>query len=142
LPDFSGLPRTLGQFATPPGTFFDAYALHIVTTASLAEAARLQPDAVFDVRRFRPNVVLETPDDVTGFCEFDWAGKRLSSGDVSIDVHAPCVRCSMVMAPQPGLDRDRLALRTLVEHTGQDFGIYCNILAGGELGLGDAMSLV
>jgi uncharacterized protein YcbX len=141
LPDFSGLPPAIAQFATPPGTFFDAYALHIVTTASLMEATRLEPRAHFDVRRFRPNAVIETPAGLTGFCEFEWAGKRLDAGSVGIDVHAPAVRCSMVMAPQPGLDRDRLALRTLVQHTGQDFGIYCNIATPGSLSIGDTVTL-
>lgn len=141
FPDFSGLPRTLAEFATPPGTFFDAYALHIVTTASLAEVARLNAESVYDVRRFRPNIVIETPGELTGFCEFEWAGRRLDAGAVGIGVHAPAVRCSMVMAPQPGLERDRLALRTLVEHTGQNFGIYCNVAAAGTMHVGDAVTV-
>ena len=141
FPDFSGLPREIAEFATPPGTFFDAYALHLITTASLAEATRLNAESVFDVRRFRPNAVIETLADITGFCEFDWAGKRLDAGGVGIDVHAAAVRCSMVMAAQPGIERDRLALRTLVEHTGQNFGIYCNVASPGELRVGDVVTV-
>jgi uncharacterized protein YcbX len=141
LPDFSGLPRAIAQFATPPGTFFDAYALHIVTTASLAEVARLGPAAHYDIRRFRPNIVVETPGSLSGFVEFKWTGHRLDAGSVGIDVHAPCVRCAMVMTPQPGLERDRAALRTLVEHTGQDFGTYCNVLEPGHVALGDPVTL-
>ena len=141
FPDFSGLPREIAEFATPPGTFFDAYALHIVTTASLAEAARINGESVFDVRRFRPNVLIETPADAAGFYEFGWTGKRIDTGSVGIGVHAPAVRCSMVMAAQPGLERDRLALRTLVEHTAQNFGIYCNVLAAGIMRVGDAVAV-
>ncbi len=141
FPDFSGLPREIAEFATPPGTFFDAYALHIITTASVAEAARLNAESTFDIRRFRPNAVIETPADVTGFCEFEWAGKRLDAGGVGIGVHAAAVRCSMVMAAQPGLERDRLALRTLVEHTGQNFGVYCNVASPGEMRVGDAVTV-
>lgn len=141
FPDFSGLPREIAEFATPPGTFFDAYALHIVTTASLAEAARLNGESVFDVRRFRPNVVVETPIGLTGFCEFEWTGKRLEAGEVGIGVHAAAVRCSMVMAAQPGLERDRLALRTLVEHTRQNFGIYCTVATPGTMRVGDTVTV-
>ncbi len=141
FPDFSGLPRALAEFATPPGTFFDAYALHIVTTASLSEVARLTAASRYEVRRFRPNIVGGAPAGLTGFCEFEWTGKRLDAGTVGIGVHAPCVRCSMVMASQPGLERDRLALRALVEHTGQNFGIYCNVASPGEMRVGDSVTV-
>lgn len=141
FPDFSSLPRLLTEFSTPPGTFFDAYPLHIVTTASYAEVQQLGPEAHYDIRRFRPNILIETPPDLMGFAEFDWVGQQLTIGAVSIDVHVPCLRCSMVMAAQPGLERDRAALRTLVDYTARDFGVYCNVLKGGTLTIGDAVSL-
>src|SRR5690348_5113071 len=60
LPDFSMFPiRKLAQlsiYATPIGTFADAYAVHVVTTSSLRTMAAFGGD--FDVRRFRPNLVV------------------------------------------------------------------------------------
>jgi uncharacterized protein YcbX len=47
----------------------------------------------------------------------------------------------MVMASQPGLEQDRLALRALVEHTGQNFGIYCNVASSGEMRVGDSVTV-
>ncbi len=47
--------------AAPPGSFFDLAPMHLVTTSSLAELARLQPASTFDVARFRPNVVISAP---------------------------------------------------------------------------------
>ena len=57
------------------GWFADYAAFHLVSTASLAKLAELCPDAQFDMRRFRPNIVVATPDDQTGFVENDWVGR-------------------------------------------------------------------
>ena len=66
FPDLSGLPAEGRGFASFPGTYFDAFPLHLITSATFAELARLNPDANFDVRRFRPNLVLETEDHSAG----------------------------------------------------------------------------
>ena len=39
--------------ATPPGTYVDAYPLHLLTTAALRAMTRLNPTGSWDVRRFR-----------------------------------------------------------------------------------------
>ena len=74
LPDVSMLPVSklaqLAVFATPVGTFADVYPLHLLTTGSLDAMRTISPDADFDVRRFRPNVVLD------GAGEFGWCGER------------------------------------------------------------------
>src|SRR3954447_17590046 len=41
-----------------PGTFFDYASLHILTTATLQRLGILFPAAQFDLRRFRPNIVV------------------------------------------------------------------------------------
>ena len=60
--------------------FFDRAPLHLLTTATLGELRRLQPDSVFDRARFRPNFVVNT--DETGFVENDWVDKDLDLGAV------------------------------------------------------------
>ena len=59
----------------PADRFFDLSALHLLTTSTLEHLRELEPDADFDERRFRPNLVLDpgTP----GFAENDWVGKVL-----------------------------------------------------------------
>ena len=54
LPDLSMVPAELFEFTSPPGTYFDAFPLHLLTTTSLITMARLNPAAAWDVRRFRP----------------------------------------------------------------------------------------
>ena len=61
--------------------FFDRAPLHLLTTATLGELRRLQPDSVFDRARFRPNFVVNT--DETGFVENDWVDKDLDLGAIN-----------------------------------------------------------
>ena len=92
LPDFSMFPLSkLGEltlFATPPGTYYDAYPLHLLTTASLEAMKRMAPQADFDVRRFRPNVLIETDQSAAeadagapDLREFGWCNATLSTGE-------------------------------------------------------------
>ncbi|NDJ53074.1 MAG: sulfurase, partial [Chloroflexi bacterium] len=45
--------------AAPEGGFFDYAPLHIVSTATLTYLSKLYPRGVFDLRRFRANVVVD-----------------------------------------------------------------------------------
>jgi len=69
LPDLSSIPPELMEFTSPLGTYFDAFPIHLLTTSSLAALHQHNPAASFDVRRFRPNVVIEPENDGTGLVE-------------------------------------------------------------------------
>lgn len=140
LPDLSGLPPEILEFESPPGTFFDAYPLHVVTTASLRTLARLSPESTVDVRRFRPNVLVDTPDE-DGFPEAGWVGKRLVLGGVEVEVVADCPRCRMVQLPQAGLAADRPLLRAVVREAGQNVGVYAVPVSAGRVAVGDDAGL-
>ncbi|GAB4324257.1 MAG: MOSC domain-containing protein [Dehalococcoidia bacterium] len=142
MPDFSGLPTTLREYAAPPGTYFDCYPLHIVTTASLAEAKRLRPDADHDVRRVRPNFLIDTGPGTSGFAEFEWTGKRLRIGTALVSIVTPAVRCAMPMHEQADLPRDKAVLRTFIEHTKQHFGSYVDVVEPGVVSEGDVVQLL
>lgn len=64
LPDLSVFPlrklAELSRYVTPVGSLVDAYPVHVITRASLAAMAALTPGSDFDVRRFRPNLVVDT----------------------------------------------------------------------------------
>jgi uncharacterized protein YcbX len=140
LPDFTMFPvrkmAELAIYATPVGIFADAYPLHVLTTSSLAAMAELGGD--FDVRRFRPNILLETSG--TGLVEQDWLGGVLHSGGVAINVEIPAIRCSVPLREQPGLPADPVVVKTLSRHAGRCFGVYADIATGGTLHVGDEVS--
>lgn len=139
LPDFSMMPMgtllELARYATPPGTYFDAMQLHVVTTASLAALRDKNPGSDFDVRRFRPNVVVETAD--TGLVEMAWTGGTLVLGTSAAFVDCATPRCSMPTRAQAGLPADSKLLKTIVEEAERCVGVYATVTAPGAVRAGD-----
>lgn len=145
LPDLSALPQSLLEelleFASPLGTYFDVSPLHLLTTATVEALSSLNPDAVLDVRRFRPNFYIETPEDLDGFVEFAWCGKALRIGDVPVNCEIPAPRCGVTTHEQPGLPKDPSILRTIVRQAGQNIGIYASPAEPGSARIGDPVEL-
>ena len=138
LPDFSMFPvhklAQLARNATPVGTYVDAYPLHLVTVGSLDAMRELAPGADFDVRRFRPNVVIE------GGGEFDWCGGRLSGPGAELEPEIPTVRCSVPVREQPGLEAQPDVMRTIKDHSDRCLGVYANVARTGTLSEGDELT--
>ena len=65
----------------PEHTFFDLAVVHVLTTTTLDRLRELYPQGRFEVRRFRPNIVVRPPDDASGFVENDWIGSTVRIGD-------------------------------------------------------------
>jgi hypothetical protein len=137
LPDLSGFAPELFEFVSPLGTYFDAYPIHLLTTASLAALSQMNPRAVFEVRRFRPNFLIEPARGAGGFVELGWCGKRLRAGQMTVSCAIPTPRCGMTTHPQPGLAKDPSVLRTIVRQAGQNIGIYAEVVSPGRVCVGD-----
>ncbi|MCB1691530.1 MAG: MOSC domain-containing protein [Pseudomonadales bacterium] len=135
LPDTSGFPARVAEFATPPGTFFDCYPVLVMTRSSLDALAKAAPASAIDVRRFRPNILLDT--DQSGFVEAAWTGRRLRIGDVVLSLDVMCPRCVMTTVGFDDLPKDPGIMRTLVGTTNQNLGIYAEVLSPGEIVMGD-----
>ena len=143
-PDLEGLDYrdTVTDFALPEGTFFDCAAVHVLTTATLDRLRELYPQGRFEVRRFRPNVVVETAPGVKGFVENAWIDRTLALGDaVRLRITGPCPRCVMTTLPQGDLPRDPGILRTAAQHNQVNVGVYASVLQGGNVRRGDAVRL-
>jgi uncharacterized protein YcbX len=127
------------------GAFVDLASAHLLTTASLAAMARLEPDADWDVRRFRPTALIAGGDD--GFVEEGWVGHRVRVGAVEVEVQQPCERCGMVTQPQPALAaraslaRDKGVYRVLREQHDTNLGVYARIVVPGEVHVGDPVTV-
>ncbi|HTO08990.1 MAG TPA: MOSC domain-containing protein [Myxococcota bacterium] len=143
LPDLSNLPRELFEFESLPGTYFDAFPLHLVSTASLDALAKAAPGSRVDVRRFRPNFVVETGPGLAGFADADWAGKRLRIGDLELGGDSiATVRCVMVTHGFADLPKDPTILRAIVRAANQTLGLYARPRGEARVRVGDEVVLL
>jgi hypothetical protein len=128
------------EWTMPAGRFVDALPLLVLTTASLRTAAELHPDGDWQVRRFRPNLVVSVDGD--GWAEDAWCGRAtVRIGAVALQPQEPCIRCTMVTRPQPGVDEDRDIFRTLARNHGGRFGTWTAVAAGGTVRTGDEVDI-
>jgi len=128
------------EWTMPPERFVDAMPLLLMTTASLRAGAALHPAGEWDVRRFRPNVLLDAAGD--GWLEDDWCGRVVRIGEVDVVPQQPCVRCTMVTRSQPGLARDLDVYRTLARHHGGNLGVWTAVRDGGTITENDVAHLL
>jgi hypothetical protein len=143
VPDFSMFPTPmlleLSRYATPPGSYFDAYPLHILTTATVDELRRLAPSVDVVALRFRPNLLVATPG--VGLVENGWCGGLLAAGTLEAAIDIPSVRCSMTTRAQPGLGADAGVLRAVVEHARRCAGVYARVERPGHVRVGDPVEV-
>jgi uncharacterized protein len=125
----------------PAGTFLDVAPLHLVTLASLARLSELAPNATFDVRRFRPNLVIETGDEV-GFVEDRWIGRTIRVGDTTrLRVTGRCPRCVMTVHAQADLQREPEVLQAAARFNGAGVGVYAAVETPGPIQVGHTVAV-
>lgn len=130
----------LWEFPGPPGgPFVDLAAAHLLTTASLRAAEALRPESAWDVRRFRPNALLDVAGE--GFVEDAWVGRAVGLGEAVADPFMPTVRCALPTRGQPGLPSDPDIARTLRDGHDLNLGVYCAVSVAGRVQVGDPVTL-
>lgn len=142
LPNLGLFPPELIEFESPPGTYFDAYPLLLVTEASLQEMQRRVPASTFDVRRFRPNFVVGGTDPATPFIEGEWEGRRVKIGSATLTLTIECPRCVMTTHGFEDLPKDPGIMRALVKENGGNLGIYAQVETPGRVQVGDDLELL
>ena len=148
-PDIEGLAQrdNVTDEAMPPQTFFDIAVIHIFTTSTINRLRELYPEGRFEVRRFRPNIVVESASSEEkkknkDFIENLWVGKKLTIGeDIVLKVTAPCTRCVMITLPQGDLPKDLGILRTVAQYNQVTAGVYASVHRGGTIRRGDQVRL-
>jgi uncharacterized protein YcbX len=105
--------------AVPEESFFDLFPLSVLTTSTLDRLGQLESQSQFDARRFRMNVIVDSP--AEGFVENEWIGHTLAIGDdVQIDVALPDPRCVMPSLAHEELPKDHGILKALAVHNRVD----------------------
>jgi uncharacterized protein YcbX len=143
-PDMEGLDHrdTVTDFTLPEETFFDCAVVHLLTTATLDRLRELYPEGRFEVRRFRPNIVVQLGSGEKSFAENAWIHHTLAIGDgVRLSITGPCGRCVMTTLPQGDLPSDPGILRTAAQHNQVNVGVYASVVRGGTIRRGDPVRI-
>lgn len=114
----------------PAGTFHDSTRtqVSIVATGDLG---------TWDVRRFRPNLVVDAR------TAHGLVGRRVRIGTAELDVVKEIERCVMVTRPQPdGIERDLDVFRTVRDRRGMVLGVGALVAVPGRVRVGDRLDLL
>jgi class 3 adenylate cyclase/uncharacterized protein YcbX len=128
-----------------PGAFVDYGSLHLIASVTLDHFQKHYPQGRFDVRRFRPNLVIHS--EAPPLIENTWVGRTMAIGDeVVLRVTLPCPRCISVTLAQDDLPRDPGILRAVAEQNMCDLGdfgtlpcagVYADVIQAGHIRTGD-----
>ena len=139
-----------GRFATT-GAYHDLAPIHLITTATLAHLRAIAPESDWDVRRFRPNLVLDDGPEDEPFAEDALLGARLQApSGLELTVGLPTPRCVVPTRAQDGLPADPAVLRTLVQRHRIDLGpfgrlgcagAYAEVASAGRLRTGERLEV-
>lgn len=142
LPDFSIFPlkmlSVISRYVAPVGALYDSYPLHLITRTSLASMGALAPGSDFDVRRFRPNLVVET-DDEAGLPENAWLEADIELPRATLRGEIPTLRCVMPTRGQAELPADPEVMRTVAKHARRCLGLYATVARSGVISVGDEL---
>jgi uncharacterized protein YcbX len=133
------------------GAYHDLAPIHLITTTTLAHLRAVAPGSDWDVRRFRPNLVLDDGPEDEPFAEDALLGARLQApSGLELTVGLPTPRCVVPTRAQDGLPADPGILRTLVERHRIDFGpfgrqgcagAYAEVASAGRLRTGERLEV-
>jgi uncharacterized protein YcbX len=143
-PDIEGLAKReiVTDEAMPPQTFFDVAVIHLLTTSTIDRLRELYLGGRFEIRRFRPNIVVESASEEKDFIENSWVDKKVAIGeDIVLKVIGPCTRCVMITLPQGDLPKDLGILRTVAKYNQVHAGVYASVHRGGTIRRGDIVQL-
>lgn len=139
LDDFERDDSPLHRWEGVSGSFVDESPLHVLGTGELERLATERPELHWDVRRFRPNVMVDDPDDELRAVV---SGQRVIMGDVELAVEGGCVRCVMTTRSQPaGLGRELDVLRHVTSAHDSIVGVLARVTRPGHVRVGDVVRL-
>lgn len=133
LPSPTGIYRTCDAHLTDvPDPWLS---IHNAATHRAVEQRVGRP---LSIHRWRGNLWIEG---LAPWQEFEWIGKTIRIGDVTLSVRERITRCKATMAnPDTGRrDVDTLAALRSWDH--QDFGVYAEVVEDGSIATGDTVEV-
>jgi uncharacterized protein YcbX len=114
---------------------FDTFPLSLITTRTIASLGAVV-GAELDVRRFRPNILVEATDEAA-FPEDAWVGCVLRIGGLRLRVDKRDGRCVVVTIDPVTTERTPAILRAIAQDRQGCLGVYGSAVEPGRVALGD-----
>jgi uncharacterized protein YcbX len=118
---------------------FDALPLSLISRQTVA-ALSAETGLDLDVRRFRPNIVVDAPGD-GDFPEVSWVGKVLRIGGFAMRIDKRDKRCVVVTVDPYTAEKSPEVLATIRERHEQFLGVYGSVVEPGVVAVGDTVTL-
>ena len=103
---------------------------------------QLEGESRFDVRRFRPNLLVDVPGSDLSFPEQAWVGKTLAIGSVTLKIDTTYPRCAITTHGFDDLPQDPQIMRKRVANSEGSLGIYALVVKVGKVATGDSVSVM
>lgn len=114
---------------------FDTFPLSLITTQTIARLAETVGTQL-DVRRFRPNILVEAADEAV-FPEDGWLGCVLRIGGMRMRVDKRDGRCVVITIDPETAQRNPAILRTVARDRQGCLGVYGSTVEPGSVALND-----
>jgi uncharacterized protein YcbX len=122
---------------------FDESPLSVISTTTV-RAVETETAIALDIRRFRPNILVEPAGDMPVH-EDEWTGGTVVFGSgvdaPSVRVTIPDVRCVMVNLDPETAESDPRIHKAIVKSWNNCAGVYASVLRTGMLSVGDPVYL-
>jgi uncharacterized protein len=122
---------------------FDDSPISVISLATIAGISRTA-EVDLDIRRFRPNIVLETHE-LEPFLEDKWVGGTLVFGDSEsapkVRITQRDVRCMMINLNPDTAKQDARVLKTAVRLNDNNAGVYGTVVQTGRIQVGQTVNL-
>lgn len=116
---------------------FDTFPLSLISTQTLAETSRLV-DEELDVRRFRPNILIDGVDGAP-FFEDILVGSVLRIGSLRMRIDKRDGRCAVITIDPTTLERSPAVLRVVAEQRQGCLGVYGTTVSPGHIAMDDTI---
>jgi uncharacterized protein len=123
---------------------FDAASISVITLATILGVER-GAGTTLDVRRFRPNIVLETHERQP-FSEDNWIGGTLVFGEgesgAAVNVTIRDERCMMINLDPDTAKQDPAVMKAVVRMNQNNAGVYGTVVREGIISVGQRVKLI
>jgi uncharacterized protein YcbX len=116
---------------------FDTFPLSLITTRTIDRLGEMI-GARLDVRRFRPNILVEAADEAP-FTEDGWVGCVLRIGSMRMRVDKRDGRCAVITIDPVTTERNPAILRTVAREREGCLGVYGTAVEPGRVAMNDTV---